>query len=109
MHIKQQYPDHLPQPARGSTCELGGHAPGPALHDQVTERQPGLSRDTQSFGKSLPIVVNRKTVYADCTVKKSHSQISTPCGFSWLEKPSLPVSSTTKEKGAPRPWKVDHP
>lgn len=73
-----------------------------ACSDQVTERQPGVRRDTQFFRESLPVVVNRKAIDADCTVRKSHSQISTACGFSWLEKPSLPVSSTTKEKGAPR-------
>lgn len=54
----------------------------PSLLRPGTERQPGVSRDTQCFRESLSIVVNRKAVDADCTVKKSHSQISTACGFS---------------------------
>lgn len=48
--------------------------------DQVTERQPGVSRDT--VFRRVIALVNRKAVDADCTVKKSHSQISTACGFS---------------------------
>lgn len=50
--------------------------------DQITERQPGGSKATQPLGESFPTAVNRKALDANCTVKKSHSQISTPCGFS---------------------------
>lgn len=53
--------------------------------DQVREAA-GVSRDMVVLGGVIVHCGNRKAVDADCTVKKSHSQISTPCGFSWLEK-----------------------
>lgn len=77
-------------------------------------REPTVSLDrvTGAAGVSRGVAVHAvegKAADADCTAKESHSQISTPCGFSWLEKTKPANILHHQKERSPGPGKMDHP